>query len=91
MSSKMQLPEEIMDAIAGGVMVFGARQVTDCAVDDSGVTLTLETGEKYFRAHSDQERSMYRSDPAFFKGLLSSSVTDDDTLVRADTSQYQQI
>lgn len=91
MTEKMNLPDKILDAMAGGTMVFGAHKVEDCAVDESGVTLILDTGEKYFRAHSAQERSMYRSDPAFFKELLGSSVTDDDTFVRADTSQYTQI
>lgn len=91
MSTKMQLPDELLDAIAGGVMVFGSQRVTDCEVDKSGVTLTLESGEQYFRGHSKRERAMYRSDPKFFKDLFSKSVTDDDIFARADVTQYTKV
>ena len=91
MSTKMQLPDELLDAIAGGVMVFGTQRVTDCTVDDSGVTLTLESGDQYFRGHSAQDRAMYRSDPKFFQSLFSQSIKDDDILARADVSQYTKV
>ncbi|MEF2230631.1 MAG: hypothetical protein V3571_06860 [Pseudodesulfovibrio sp.] len=91
MSRKMALPDELLDALSGGLMVFGTQRVTDCAVDDSGVTLTLESGDRYFRSHSAQDRTMYRSDPQFFQTLFSKSVTDDNIYAQADTRQYKQI
>jgi len=91
MTQKMALPDEMLDALSGGLMTFGAHTVVDAAVDDSGVTLTLDSGDKYFRGHSAQDKAMFQSDPHFFQSLFSKSVTDDNIYASADTSQYTKI
>jgi len=91
MTRKMVLPDDMLDAISGGLMTFGAHKVVNAAVDDSGVTLTLDSGDRYFRGHSDRDRAMFRSDPKFFQALFTRSVNDDNIYASADVSQYAKI
>lgn len=91
MTKKTALPDDMLDAISGGLMTFGAHKVIGADVDDSGVTLTLDSGDKYFRGHSAQDKAMFQSDPKFFQTLFNKSVTDDNIYAQADTSQYTKI
>lgn len=40
MSQKMQLPDEILDAVAGGVFTIEGERVTDLSITDEGISIS---------------------------------------------------
>lgn len=91
MSEKMALPDELLDAIVGGRMLFAGDRVTECLVDENGYTLTLETGERYFSPHAEGWRDLYLSAPEAFKNHFDTMVNDTKNFYLVETWRYEKI
>ncbi|MDD3311103.1 hypothetical protein [Pseudodesulfovibrio sp.] len=72
-------------------MLFIADRVTECLVDERGYTLTLETGERYFKPHDDAWRAIYKTDPKAFKAFFDNMVNDNEHFHLVDVWNYEKI
>lgn len=57
MSKKMQLPDEMLDLIAGGKIVIEGQVVTDLKCDLEGATATTAQGTYSFKWNKDADFS----------------------------------
>lgn len=58
--NKNQLPDELLDAISGGVVELYGQVVTDCTVQRDRVLLTTEGGDQYERVFPDDASGVRR-------------------------------
>ncbi|GAB7022587.1 hypothetical protein JCM12178A_11450 [Salidesulfovibrio brasiliensis] len=65
MSKKIQLPDEILDGIAGGVFTIGGQTVSDLSITDEGMSITC-AGQTFKHTWSEKERKELKDNPTEF-------------------------
>lgn len=70
MTKKMQLPDEILDAVSGGKLAYGGEAVTGFDVEDQDgkIIVTMTTASGDFRGEA--EKSLFLSSADAWKGSL---------------------
>jgi len=63
--SKQHLPDEILDAVSGGVFTFKGEPVTAFSYDEQGVSWTVG-GKSHSASWSDDEKSWIAQNPDKF-------------------------
>lgn len=61
MSNKQQLPDELLDAIAGGTFTYEGKEVADIRATQDGATIAMRDGSKADVRWNDETRSRFYS------------------------------
>jgi len=72
MSKKMQLPDEILDAVAGGTFTLAGQQVTDLSFSNEGMSISV-AGQTFTQKWSASEKQELVNNPkefSMFKDMM---------------------
>jgi len=61
----MQLPDELMDMVSGGVMTLNGESVSSFDIDNTGVTVSTASGS-YKMSFSAAEQAQHKQNPGSF-------------------------
>lgn len=65
MSKKMQLPDELLDAVSGGVLTYGGEPVTGIDICTDGFEITTAKGTEGVLFSPSMQKAFDSGDPAF--------------------------
>lgn len=73
MDKKEQLPDEILDAVAGGAFTLAGQPVTDLSITGDGISISV-AGQTFSQEWSEKEKAEFASNPkgfSVFKDIMS--------------------
>lgn len=85
MSNRMQLPDEILDAVAGGTLSLNGETITGFDITDSHMTVTTSSGT-YQAPLGPDEKADFAANPEGVKAMFQAGMDHkDDFALEAST------